>query len=180
MIPRLPIHKRLLLLGFYIAGTTAGVIFLTSINNGDKFFGGIAGFLCALFLSFIVFPELRNMLPKFWNGNNRYGFKFKDRILHPTQIPIMLGMLWFLALVLLSISNTTISFVNNHNNVDILLFPTLFLFGLSGLIIIKRNEVVGRYGELHRGFWATFSGILMVVFCWGGLIFMILANIFNW
>jgi hypothetical protein len=186
VIPRLPIHKRLLLLGFYISGIIAGVISVTLKGKNDYFSGGVAGFMCALFLSFLVFPELRNMLPKIWNGNNIYGINLKNNFMHPTQKPMVFGMLWFLIFILITIFGLFDLIANSLQSIDrlylttLFLVPSLFLFGLSGIIMIKRKEAIGRFGRIYYGSQAVTVGILCVIFGWGGGIFMILSLIFNW
>ena len=58
--------------------------------------------------------------------------------------------------------------------------PLSFLFGLSGFQIVKRNEVVGLFGIIHNGFWVYLNGFLLIVFGWGGFLYLVLALVFNW
>ena len=186
MNPRPSIQNRLSLVIFWIAGIVMGIFFVTPKSNGDKFLGGSIGFMSSLLLSFLVFPELRKMLRNIWDGDDIAGINMKNYFTHPTQKPLVLGMLWFLVFILLStigLFNPLFDRLPDKDKSDLLflfLSPSFLFFGISGLISIKRNEAVGRYGQIYNGGWAYFNGIMLIVFGWGALLFMLLAYVFNW
>jgi len=186
MVPRLPIHKRLLLLGFHITGIVAGIIFLTPRNSGDKFLGGIAGFICALLASFLIFQDLRNMLPKIWDGSNIYGINMKNYFVHPTQIPMLLGILWFILFIFLVTPRIFNFITDNFQGIEkseitgLLLTPSALLIGLSGFLIFKRNEAIDRFGEIHKGARVRFIGISTMFLGWGIGALFVLSAIFKW
>jgi hypothetical protein len=58
----------------------------------------------------------------------------------------------------------------------------LFLWGISGFLIIARNQFIDNIGpniRKYKGFWAILNGIVLVVVGWGGVIFYALSSIFN-
>jgi hypothetical protein len=59
------------------------------------------------------------------------------------------------------------------------LLPCCLLFGLSGFLILRRNEYVNQFGKLTSGFWARFNGILGIVFGWGSAILIIIIVVFD-
>jgi len=182
MQTRLSAQKRLLFLGFLITGTILGIMFISPSINGDKFLGGSAGFLLSILLSHLIFPEMRESSRGIWNGNNMLGVNTKTYFTHPTQLPLMLGLLWFCAvalmLSLLVVFDLKIT-VNEKTGLILLLLPCLLLFGLSGFLMIRRNEYVNQFGKLTTGFWARFNGVLGIFFGWGGCILLLVVIIFD-
>lgn len=183
MQTRLSAQKRLLFLGILISGTILRIIFISPSINGEKFVGGSAGRLISALLSHPIFPEIREGSRGIWNGNNMLGVNMKTYFTHPTQIPLMLGMLWFvLGISLLSLQVVFDFKVTTHVNNGIILawlVPVCLLFGLSGFLMLRRNEYVNQFGKLTTGFWARFTGVLAILFGWGGAIALIIAIIFD-
>jgi len=166
---RLSPQKRVLLLGLLIAGTILGIMFLSPRINGDKFLGGSVGFLISMLFSHLIFPGMRERSRGMWNGNNVLGANLKTYFTHPTQIPLMLGMLWFgLGMICLVVFNLKITADTNTGILLAWLVPMCLLFGSSGFLMLRRNEYVNQFGKLTTGFWARFIGVLGIVFGWGG------------
>ena len=178
----LPVQKRLLLTGFIIVSIILGIIFVAPKFNGDKFLGGSVGFISSWLLIFLLIPEFRYLAGTIWNGDNRFGFNMKNYFSHPTQMPLMLGLLWFgavaLILSLLVVFDLKIT-VNENTTIILLLFPCLLLFGLSGFLMLRRNEYVNQFGKLTTGFWARFNGVVAILFGWGGCIALLIVMIFD-
>jgi len=139
--------------------------------------GAIIGATISLVLMPLIF---------YGNPNVKKGFEALEKggwneFTHPTTLPITIAVVWMalcVAFVFIhdKISNEPLSSLLTSTFV----VPTAFLFGLSGFLILKRNEVAGRYGEIHKGFWAYLNGILLILFGWGGLAYLLLAWIFRW
>ena len=93
---------------------------------------------------------------------------------HPTNIPIIFSAIWFFVLL---ISNFLFSFSKNFENKDffnnLVLFPTLFGMGLSGLLMLILGESVSKQGKLYRGFCVYLLGVILIVFGWGAIIAMV-------
>lgn len=182
MQTRLSAQKRLLFLGFLITGTILGIMFISPSINENKFLGGSAGFLISMLLSHIIFPEIRESSRGIWNGNNMFGVNMKAYFTHPTQMPMMLGSLWFVAVALilsLLVALDLKILLNEKLVITLLLVPCLLLFGLSGFLMLRRNEYVNQFGKLTTGFWAKFNGALGILFGWGGAITLIIVIIFD-
>jgi hypothetical protein len=182
MQTRLSAQKRLLFLGFLIIGTTLGIMFISPNINGDKFVGGSAGCLISILLSHFIFPEIRESSRGIWNGNNILGVNMRTYFTHPTQMPLMLGLLWFVAVAL--ILSLLVAFelkitVNEKTGIILWLFPCLLLFGLSGFLMLRRNEYVNQFGKLTTGFWARFNGVLAILCGWGGCVVLLVVIIFD-
>jgi len=186
MYRRLSIQKGLLLISFLITGIFAGIVFVTPKVSGDQFLGGLVGFTISLVLSCFLFSELRNMFSDNWSGDNMFGIRMKALFTHPTQKPLMLGMLWFVCFALLlgsGLLNLIIEKLSIQQKPDLILMllsPTLFLWGVSGVLMIKQKEGVNKFGQIYGGSWAYFNGILAIIIFWGALLIMILATIFDW
>ncbi len=110
------------------------------------------------------------------NDLERSGWKVY--ILHLTNLPMTIGILWWVGFGILAYLSP--SMVNKMSNNQFYLFfavPALFLFGLSGLIVIIRNEYV-KVRYIYHGSYAFFQGIFRIAFGWGICIYF-LFNIFK-
>jgi len=175
--------RGIFLLGTIIVSIAVGVIFLSPEIEGGKFIGGSFGFVLAIFISRIFFPDIRRSSGNIWNGKNILGVNMKNYFTHTTQIPMMLGFLWFIIFMALGIFTSSIDKSQNKDNPYLLfvfLSPSFFLIGLSGFLMIKRNEGVNKFGEIYKGFWAYFNGALGIIFGWGLPLLMFLAYVFKW
>jgi len=83
---------------------------------------------------------------------------------HPTNLPMMIGMLWFVVFFAMMglIPIRVDRYIGNESvRVRLLLLPALFLFGLSGLLMILRREAsinlgidITAFGCISMGFLA--------------------------
>ena len=127
------------------------------------------------------------LIPLIFYGNPDVKKRFEilerggwNEFIHPTMLPITIAVVWMALCVVIVFVRDMIS---NKPFGDFLrgvfVVPIAFLFGLSGFLMLKRNEVVGRYGEIHKGFWAYLNGILLILLGWGGLVYLLLAWMFK-
>ena len=179
---RMPVSKRLLLAGYILLGPVLGVL----LNFAHDTFSNIfLGFLISLISSFLVFPELRKTIPTIFNGKNSFGINMGQYFTHPTQLPMMFGGLWFVIVIpllslLISKFPSLIPVENRLDATTIVLLPSMILFGFSGYQMARRREMVGKFGQIHRGNWALFVGIIGILFSWGIALYLTLALVFNW
>jgi hypothetical protein len=182
MQTHLSVTRKQLLIVILTIGTILGVFFISPSFNGNKFLGGSAGFTISMLVSHFVFPEMRERSRSLWDGNNTMGINMKRSFTHPTQLPLTLGMLWFGAVAL--ILSLLVAFdlkitVNENTAIILLLFPCLLLFGLSGFLMLRRNEYVNHFGRISNGFWARLNGVLAILLGWGGCIALLVVMIFD-
>jgi hypothetical protein len=160
--------KRLLIIGELFFGILLGFIFVTPKTAGDVFGGIFIGLIISTLFIYFTFPELRESQQSVWMGNS---------FTHPTRIPIWIGGVWFFV-SLLSWA-VFISFFPAYARLNapftllIALCPFFAAFGYSGYLMIKRNETVGNFGYIHRGFWAYVSGVIVIICSWGGLLLIL-------
>jgi hypothetical protein len=180
---RMSTSKRLLFAGYLILGPVLGM----SLNFGnDTLLNICLGFLIALISSFLVFPELRRTFSTIIDGKNSLGFNPGLYLTHPTQKPMMIGVLWSLpmAFLLAQLNSKFPSLIPEEYRLNvttiIVTLPGLFLFGYSGFKMIKRNETVNKFGKIHKGFWAYLNGTILILIGWGGLLYLLRAWIFDW
>ena len=164
---------------FVLATITAGMIIGGFIfSTIFKFIGGmIIGGLAAYTILVLLFPiTINEFIPNVSDQSESSSAKIEVRVirrkfLHPTRLPEFLGALWGgLALLIL---------FSGDSKVIGKFLILLFLMGLSGYQIIKRNEYIDRYGNLLRGFPAKPFGILIMLVFWGAGILGTLATIFR-
>jgi len=137
----------------------------------------IIGGLAAYTILVLLFPiTINEFIPNVSDQSESSSAKIEVRVirrkfLHPTRLPEFLGALWGgLALLIL---------FSGDSKVIGKFLILLFLMGLSGYQIIKRNEYIDRYGNLLRGFPAKPFGILIMLVFWGAGILGTLATIFR-
>lgn len=142
--------------------------------------GAIIGSVISFFLTPLIFYQD----PKIKNSFERLEFGRWTYLVHPTRLPLSIGVIWFLfmAVFFYALDYQIGEFKTGINtNLDyITLLPFLLLMGLSGFRMIKRNETVHRFGRVSEGFWAYLNGTVFMLFGWGGFVYLLLAWIFNW
>lgn len=180
MLSRLSKPKSFLLIGIIIISIASGVIYLSHMIDGSKIAGGSLGFIFAIFFSHLIFPEFRKSSSNIWNGNNILGINMKTYFTHPTQIPLMMGGIWFCAVLLaMYVFNLKVT-TDDETKIFIgMLIPAFLLFGLSGFLMVYRNEYVNRFGIIVNGLWAKINGIAGILFGWGFSIGIIIMLIFK-
>ncbi len=175
-------QKRLLVLSFLVIGIILGIIFVSPKVNGDKLVGGSVGFISAILINYLIFTEVREGFRGVWNGKNPWQVNIKQSLFHPTQIPLTIGMLWFITFAFLMYLFDLKAITDNESKLfaGLLLFPSLLLFGFSGFMMLRRNEYVNQFGKLTTGFWARFNGVMAILFGWGSCIALLVAMVFDW
>lgn len=157
--------------------------------NYTQIMSGFLGILVLFMLIFIILnlksenrEKIKDFYKSLWDGNNPLGVNTKKFFTHPAQIPMMLGGTWFLIFTIIIASRLLDPFLPRYQDflLSLLLFPFFFSLGLSGFLMIRRKETVDKFGQIHKGTWAILNGSLLVLFGWGGLLVLILADIFNW
>jgi hypothetical protein len=102
-------------------------------------------------------------------------------IFHPTQLPIILGILWFIAILFINrYYPDLINFIYEVKlSTKIIFAPTLFLVGLSGFMIVVQGKSVTRIGYIAKGFEAYMNGIIRLLFGWGFGLFLVVQSILD-
>lgn len=176
---KLSATQRWLLNGYFILGVICGLFFVPSKNY---LLNAAIGFIVALFSSYLIFPQLRKHFPKLLENDTIWATSTR-RFTHPTQLPQTIGILWFLVgiLILTFLISEFPSLIPEqarlHALFYIVLLPTHFLIGLSGHKIIQQKETVNNFGQVYRGSWAFFAGILTMLYGWGGFLLMVFGLI---
>jgi hypothetical protein len=193
-------YQRLWAILILILGCISGAILITplldlqydSVPYSPSFLHILAGFLnirvetlggaiIGLVVSFLVLPFIFHPDPDIQNMLDATRIGSWDSFVHPTNLPITIAMIWFLSIMgifyLMDLLNKIKASINLAY---ILLLPIFFLFGLSGFQMIRRNETVNGFGKIFKGFWAYLNGTLLILFGWGGLLYVLLAWIFHW
>ena len=171
-----------------IGGAFLGAFILAPAIYIDMRLGIVIGGLVGCGISFWLFPELRKAFTEGWNEKpsklrqqriaNNLWLGWQRSLTHPTNLPMTIGMLWFIVFAALIVLFPTLfdRYIGNESiRPLLLLLPFCFLFGLSGLLIILRREFIDQSGHRHHGFPVYFNGILGLLFGWGGCIALIWA-----
>jgi hypothetical protein len=181
-------QKRIVQLAIILTGIILGGLLLPPIlNNNSKasgFLGGFIGFL----ISVAIFPETIKGLFEEQSElrqkrlQKEMAMGFWQSWTYPTQIPMTIGVLWFLVyIVLISIFHTIFEGIDDKALLALIfLLPPFFLFGLSGLLMILRKEGVDKHGKKYFGVWVYINGISQMTICWGVVIILTLSTIFDW
>jgi len=183
-----------------VVGCIAGAILIAPLLNlqydsvpySPSFLHKIAGFLnirvetlggaiIGLVISLLVLPFIFRSDPDTQNMLDGTRIESWDSFVHPTNLPITIAMIWFVVFatfvfIFTKISETELGIYSSA----ILLIPMAFLFGLSGFQMIRRNETLNGFGRIYKGFWAYLNGTLLILFGWGGLLYLLLAWIRDW
>jgi len=174
-------HPKLLFFCIMFLATIVGTYALAPMLHVKTDTGGTIGVIIGFFASFFV-PGLWKSLAQVQNEEQKQAFSegigtgFWKYLTHPTQLPAMLGLLWFIGflgiqfLFHLKISSNQFVFI---------LLPFPILFGLTGFFVFLRKEYINRPGHVIRGNWARVIGALIMIFCWGASILMLLTAVFG-
>jgi hypothetical protein len=101
------------------------------------------------------------------------------KILHPTQLPAYLGILWPVPIFL--IIYYTNANINFNGFVLFICLPSLFLMGLGGFFMVQRNEYFKRYVVRPvRGFPAKLYGYFYMIVFWGTAILLVAGIVLHW
>jgi len=169
------INWAILILGFFISAFviipkyTEDIILRLSI-----------GLITGLALVYLTTPELMKfLLDSVFQRNLSQSQKDRKKkanklrfwrsFTHPTTILTSIAVaIWIataLLLILFKIELTEAGYL-------ILMYTLSLSFGLSGILMIAREEAIGRHGELIHGFRAVLQGIVMLIL---GIGFLLVA-----
>jgi hypothetical protein len=182
--------KKIIHLGIILLSVSIGTIIIAPILNIEPRLGGLVGGILGVILFGAIFSEKKRgdsrQYPTQSNEKHfekilaRQEYGFYQSFFHPTQLPITLS---FILLILLA----SVAFLFEKFSIkippEVFQFSLLgmpLLWGISGFLILTRNEFIDNHGRKHKGFWAILNGTLLIVTGWGGIIFVILATIFKW
>lgn len=113
-----------------------------------------------------IWNKKKNMLVNFLENNS---------IKTISGIPILIASLVLIGWVILKQSG----FVADGKTLDaIILFAAIFLIGFTGVLYIYKKEMPGVISsQTIKGWWAVFSGILLITFFWGVAIISLILSI---
>ena len=165
-----------------------GLIIAPTLNIESRLGGLIAGILGIILIRAIFSEKNKDSEQQFTQTNEMYAERILARqerglyrsFFHPTQLPITLSFILF---SLIAFFAFLLEKLNTNIRPEIWQFSLAgipFLLGLSGFLMLTRNEFIDKHGRKHKGFWAILNGTLFIVICWGGIIFAILATVFKW
>jgi len=141
----------------------------------------LAGLIIGMVFCFLILPLIFRD-PDVEVVTKTLEVGFWESLAHPTNFPMTIAMVWFVFIVgIVGLLDIKIGkFGLDQNWSLVLLIPFELLMGMSGFQMIRRNETLNRFGKIFTGFWAYLSGTILILFGWGGLVFLLLARIFNW
>ena len=171
---------------FVVLGSCIGMTIITPQLNVSQDTGILLGMALG-FLTSLLIPNLwRSFLETIYTEHQeaieqkRY-IGFREILTHPTHLPMILGLIWlfmFLTIILV------FKLDPYQKALSLLTYiPTLLSIGLSGLIMIRRKELVtgGLFGSIFKKTnWAIVSGLILMMTGFGGAIYFIFAIVLNW
>ena len=179
---------RFLIIAFVFAGGMFGSL-VAPMFGITKDTGSGLGIFFGFILSLAI-PSLRKSFIQIYDENRQKALDADppvngwDYLTHPTQLPMMLSIAWFIGFIgFISSSKMTFTIEQDY---AFLFLPITLLFRLSGLIIVMRKEYIGSIGfgipifVIVRGNKAIFRGIAIMIILWGMAIFCLLLLIFHW
>jgi len=172
-------------LGVILLSVLLETLIISPVLNIDIKLGALIGGILGIILNSVIFPEKRQEVSEQSKARQfermvvRQEYSLYRSFFHLTNIPITLSLIYFVLIVIvifiLDKLNTTIP-----SNIYLVLLVMPFLWGISGFLMLTRNEYIDKFGRKHKGFWAIFNGVLFIIFGWGSIIYVTLATIFNW
>lgn len=169
-----------------LLGAILGFTYLPSLIEVEAevsgFIGGLVGFLVGI----AIFPEmfkasLENPSEKRMERiMDEHQLGFYRYLTHPTQIPFMISMLIFVLLIVFVLLFGYLKIAFSDSVFQIALFAVAFLWGLSGFLMMIKKVSIDHRGREHRGAWAILNGLAFLLMGWGSIIFVLLAELFNW
>lgn len=171
---------------FVIIGSYVGITIITPQLNVSQDTGILLGMALG-FLTSLLIPNLwRSVLETVYTEHQeaikqkRY-LGFREVLTHPTHLPMILGIIWLFILLTIILVFKLDPF---QKVLSLLTYiPTLLSVGFSGLIMIRRKELItgGLFGAIFKKTnWAIISGLIFMITGFGGAIYFILAIVFNW
>jgi len=114
------------------------------------------------------------------NEEDETGQNLLRIFIYPTQRPITMAILWLLAyMALIKLFPVFAELIQKKESIDsILLLPVFLLFGISGLMIIRREKTVDKVGYVIKGDWAIVDGLLRILTGWGIGAVLVISLIF--
>ncbi|HVN15053.1 MAG TPA: hypothetical protein VMT73_04875, partial [Anaerolineales bacterium] len=95
---------------------------------------------------------------------------------------ITMAILWLLAyMALIKLFPTFAELLQKKESIEsTLLLPVFLLFGISGLLIIRREKTVDKVGYIIKGDWAIVDGLLRILIGWGIGAVLVISFIFSY
>lgn len=160
-----------------------GALIISPLLNIDKNIGLFLGGILSIILLKVAYPESFNetqeqakterMLIKQRAFLDLYFF-------HPTKLPLTLSMIIFVLKIacILILDKLNIEIIEEVFQIGLL--GCMFLWGLSGFLVITRNQFFDELGRKYTGFWTYLQGSVLIFLGWGGIVLYTLGSIFNW
>lgn len=153
-----------------------GTLIIPPVLHIKAEFGMFIGGILGTILIGVIYPESGKSSEK--QLERQYGpYLF---FFHPTQLPLILSGILLILIIILAFLLKELNIQVSPEVFQVGLLGMAFLWGLSGFLMITRNEFIGSGGQNHKGFWAILNGILLISMGWGYIIFVVLATISNW
>jgi hypothetical protein len=93
-----------------------------------------------------------------------HQLRTRHQLFHPSIAPFLISLAIYFAFFTIG----SIFRIHYSEWVQDILFLTIsFSIGISGLIILRRREFVGKFGHIARGAYACSVGIVFIVFGFG-------------
>lgn len=141
----------------------------------------LAGLIIGMVFCFLILPLIYRD-PDVEEVTKILEVGFWESLAHPTNLPMTIAIIWFVFIVgIVGLLDINIGeFGPDQNWSLVLIIPFELLMGMSGFQMIKRNETLNRFGKIFTGFWAYLNGTILILFGWGGVIYVVLAWFFEW
>jgi hypothetical protein len=179
--------RKAISLGIIFVSILLGVVIIPALLNIDKSIGLFLGGILGIILLKLIYPENFNETEE-QAKIERMAIKqqvFLDLyFFHPTKAPLTLSMVIFVLTIALFFILEELNIQQISSQVmQIGIMSCMFLWGISGFLIISRNQLIENVGpniRKYKGFWAILNGIVLIIVGWGGIILYALSSIFNW
>lgn len=179
-------QKRIIQLAIILVSILLAGVFLSPLLNGSIEASGLLGGFVGFLISIAIFPGTVKGLFEEQHEKRaarimeQHQLGFYRSLTHLTQIPFTIAMLLFVLIIVLAFLFDILKIKISSTIFQIGILCMLFLWGLSGFLITSRKEYIDKRGRRFRGGWAIFNGVIFLLMGWGSLLFLIIANIFNW
>lgn len=174
-------------LGTIFISILLGVVIIPALSGIDESIGLFIGGILGIILLWLTYPEIFDETEE-QAKIERMAMEqqaFLDLyFFHPTKTPLTFSMIIFVLMIMVVFVLDKFNLQQIVSEVlQIGLMGCLFLWGISGFLIITRNQFIDNIGpniRKYKGFWAILNGIIFVLMGWGGIIFYALSSVFNW
>jgi hypothetical protein len=185
-VPQLSKTRRIISLAILIFGFAMGAFVITPNYTEDIYSKLFFGMITGLTLVYLTTPELMKfLLDSVFQRNLSQSQKdrkkkanklrFLRSFTHPTTIFTSLAV----AILIVAILFSSVFKLEITDGIALILMYTLSLsFVLSGVLMITREEAIGRHGELIHGYRAILQGIVMLILGVGLLLVTIKLSTF--